>query len=87
MPSRSALLDAPRAILRVEAWNVGEPPQPPSGIATNDDKMLYQYVRPLEALPCRYDCGAPWSKSGRISTSEALSMSDVMRRRKQGAAG
>ena len=61
LPSTSVLLNAPRAILRVDAWNEDQPPQPPHGTGGGGvDKMVFGHVRPVEVLPSRLDCNPPW---------------------------
>lgn len=67
LPTSSVLLNAPRAILRVDAWNESDQvPQPPPGIpASTNDKMVFQFVRPVEVLPSSFDTDPPWRSSAR----------------------
>jgi hypothetical protein len=54
LPKRSLLLSAPRAIMRVAAWNAyGRPPNLPEHHAPLDDetKQIFSHIQPLEALP------------------------------------
>ena len=52
LPSRSAQLDAPRAILQVAGWNTGGvPPRMPAGHSQSRSKLLVSHVMPLAVLP------------------------------------
>ena len=52
LPSRSKLLDVPRAILRVAGWNAnGIAPREPDGHTPSESKLLVSHIMPLEVLP------------------------------------
>lgn len=86
MPSRSALLQAPRAILQLAGWNAaGQAPRMPRGHAAGI-KLLVQHVMPIGVLPytAAAQPGVPPAEHAFLSGDIAM-LSSSMRGRPQSA--